>query len=67
MTAMSGVESGATDWATMAEEEEWQEKHDEVKLRKDDIKLDSVLVASCSDDGTLRIWLPTLVCDATFL
>jgi len=48
------------DWATMVEVEEWQEKH-EAKLRKDDIKLDSVMVASCSDDGTLRIWLPTLV------
>jgi len=49
------------DWATVVEEEQWQERHDEVKLRKDDIKLDSVMVASCCDDGTLRIWLPTLV------
>jgi len=51
----------------MAEEELWQEKHDDAKLRKDNIKLDSVLVASCSDDGTLRIWLPILVFNANFL
>ena len=51
----------AMDWATAVEVESWQEKHDEAKLRKDDVKLDSVLVASCSDDGTLRVWLPTLV------
>jgi len=50
-----------TDWAAAVEEEKWQEKHDEVKLRKDDVRLESVMVASCSDDGTLRIWLPTLV------
>jgi len=49
------------DWAMMVEVEEWQVKHDEAKLRKDDIRLDSVMVASCSDDGTLRVWLPTLV------
>jgi len=49
------------DWATMVEMAEWQERHDEVKMRKDDVRLDSVMVASCSDDGTLRIWLPTLV------
>ena len=49
------------DWATTVEEEEWQQKHDEVKLSKDDIKLDSVMVCSCSDDGTLRVWRPTLV------
>jgi len=58
---MLDAESETMDWATVVEEELWQEKHDEVKLRKDDITLDSVLVASCSDDGTLQIWLPTLV------
>jgi len=57
------VDSEAVDWATMVEAEEWQEKHDEAKLRKDDVKVDSIMVASCSDDGTLRIWLPTLVQD----
>ena len=45
----------------MVEEEERREKDGEAKLRKDDIKLDSVMVSSCSDDGTVRVWLPTLV------
>jgi len=49
------------DWATQVEEERQQEQQEEASPRKDDIKLDSVMVASCSDDGTLRIWHPTLV------
>lgn len=53
------------DWATLVEEEErqqQQEREDEAKQSRDDMKLDSVMVASCSDDGTLRVWRPTLVC-----
>ena len=49
------------DWATIMDDEDWKQKHDEVKVKKCDIKVDSVMVASSSDDGTVRVWLPTLV------
>jgi len=58
---MSEFGSETMDWAMMAEVEEWQQKYDSTKPRKEDVRLDSLTVVSCSDDGTLHIWLPTLV------
>ena len=53
-------EDESTDWATMAEEEDWNEQHDKSRLAKKDV-VEDVLVASCSDDGTIRLWRPLLV------
>lgn len=57
----SAVKQEADDWATMADEEDWKTEHDKVKLEKRDIKVEEVLVGSCSDDGTIRIWQPVQV------
>ena len=47
-----------TDWAALVEEEEWKAKHDTTKLDKKEAKVIEVKVASCSDDGTMRLWHP---------
>lgn len=47
-----------SDWATMADEEDWKMKHEELKVTKKDVKVERVVLASCSDDGTIRLWLP---------
>jgi telomerase protein component 1 len=49
-----------SDWGTVMDEEDWKQKHEETKVRKNTFKVESVMVASCSDDGTIRVWLPTL-------
>lgn len=59
--AVQGRESVPTDWGTMAEESDWADKHDKTKLNKRDIKVEDVVVGSCSDDGTLRLWRPLQV------
>ena len=41
-----------------AEHEEWLEKHEKARMDKQDIKVVSVLSATCSDDGTANIWKP---------
>lgn len=45
----------------MADEEEWTAKHEESKANKADVKVERVVVATCSDDGTIRLWLPNEV------
>ena len=55
----------STDWATMTEEDDWAEKHQKVKLNKQ-VKVEDVVVASCSDDGTIRVWRPLQVSDSVW-
>ena len=56
-----GEKSEVQDWATMVEEEEWKSQHDKVKLDKKDVRVDDVLVATCGDDGYVRVWRPLRV------
>ena len=51
----------STDWATMADEEEWVAKHEELKSNRAEIKVERVVVATGSDDGTIRLWVPNEV------
>jgi len=46
------------EWGTMVEEEDWRRRHDETRLAKKDVSIERVLVASCSDDGSIRVSLP---------
>jgi hypothetical protein len=59
MYADAGAE--VCDWGTAMDEEEWRQKHAECKLSKPSIRIDSLMVATCADDGCIRLWLPTLV------
>lgn len=43
------------------DEEEWRQQHAENKLNKLNTRVESVVVATCGDDGTVRLWLPTVV------
>ena len=45
----------------MVEEEEWKSQHDKVKLDKKDVRVEDVLVATCGDDGNVRVWRPLRV------
>ena len=45
----------------MVEEEEWKSQHDKVKLDKKDVRVEEVLVATCGDDGDVRVWRPLRV------
>ena len=45
----------------MVEEEEWKSQHDKVKLDKKDVRVEDVLVATCGDDGDVRVWRPLRV------
>ena len=63
--------TGNTSWADITEEEDWSAKHSAAKLSKTDVKLEDLLVASCSEDGSVRTWRPlevsTLVFFCSFL
>ncbi len=50
-----------SDWAAMAEEEEWKSQHDKAKLDKKDVRVEDVLVASCGEEGSVRVWRPLQV------
>ncbi len=59
---VAGGERGEQeDWATMAEEEEWRAQHEKARLDKKDARLDDLLVATCGDDGDMRVWRPLQV------
>ncbi len=45
----------------MAEEEEWREQHDRVKMDKRDARVDDLLVATCGEDGEMHVWRPLQV------
>ena len=50
-----------SDWAAMAEEEEWKSQHDKAKLDKKDVRVEDVLIASCGEEGNVRVWRPLQV------
>ena len=55
------------DWATMADQEDWKTDHNKSRLEKRDFHVQEVLVASCSDDGTVRLWHPVEVYIVTLM
>ena len=59
--SLSERERDNQSWADLIVEEEWKDKHESVRKERKDEKVEKVLVASCSDDGTIRIWLPLQV------
>ena len=56
-------QTSTDDWVTMVEEGDWRDRHDKARLDKKDVKLEEVLAASASDDGTVRLWKPLEVRD----
>ena len=53
---------GAGSWGTMVAEDEWKDRHQQRKLDKvSEVKLEDVIIASASDDGTTQIWKPLQV------
>ena len=48
-----------TSWATVVDAAEVKGKAK--KNRKPNVKMENVVVASCSDDGSVRIWQPLQV------
>lgn len=48
----------AESWADITEQEEWMDKHSASKVAKDTVKLDDLILASCSDDGAVNMWRP---------
>ena len=53
---------GADSWGRMVEEDEWKERHQQKKLDKvSEVKLEDVIIASASDDGTTQLWKPLQV------
>lgn len=58
---VSDLETGATDWGAMVDEENWKSSHSQKKLDKQTPKIEEVTVATCSDDGTITIWRPLQV------
>ena len=57
------------DWGTEVEVEEWREDHEQQKVNKPQqqqragkVQHGDVIVASCSDDGTVNVWRPLRVC-----
>ncbi|XP_074640264.1 telomerase protein component 1-like isoform X2 [Tubulanus polymorphus] len=45
-------------WGNIVESFEWEEKHKKVKTEKSQSKVETVIVATCSDDGTVKLWKP---------
>ena len=62
-----GGKADDQDWATMVEEEEWKSQHDKARLDKNDVQIDDVLVATCGQDGFVRIWRPLQVKEIQFV
>ncbi|XP_071492969.1 telomerase protein component 1-like [Diadema antillarum] len=52
-------ETGGVEWAAIMAEEDWKERHEKKKLDKvSKVKLEDVIVASASEDGTTQLWKP---------
>ena len=47
-----------SDWSVAIEEETWQDQHAKTRVDRQDLKVEAVITATCSDDGLINIWRP---------